>query len=65
MPEPASRSAIVAIAVPLIVAAIAVPGVIFALTHGRTRTTSLLVDIGVELAVIVCVGLYLRLRLRA
>ncbi|MCM3883391.1 hypothetical protein [Frankia sp. R82] len=65
MPQAASRGAILAMVTPLIFAAIAAPGVISALTRGRTRTMSLLVCVGVELVIMVCIGLYIRLRQRA
>jgi hypothetical protein len=48
-----------------LVAAVAAPGVVYALTEGPARTRGLLICVGVELALIVCVGLYLRARGRA
>lgn len=65
MPQVASRGVILALAAPWIVGVIAAPGLVGALTRGRIRTVSLLACIGVELVIIVCVGLYLRLRQRA
>ncbi|MFJ9901417.1 hypothetical protein ACIRVK_00675 [Streptomyces sp. NPDC101152] len=60
MPQAASRGVFWSIAAFWIVTVIATPGVVSALTHGQARTTALLVSIGIELFIIACVGVYLR-----
>ncbi|MER7487793.1 hypothetical protein ABTY20_18175 [Streptomyces sp. NPDC126497] len=62
MPQAASRGHVRFLMALGLVTAVAAPGVVYALTQGPDRTRGLLICIGVELALIVCVGLYLRAR---
>ncbi|KIF68167.1 hypothetical protein HY68_05165 [Streptomyces sp. AcH 505] len=64
MPQSASRGVIWALATFALVVVIAAPGTVYALTQGQERTRGLLICVGVELVIIVCVGLYLRTRAR-
>ncbi|GAA2445451.1 hypothetical protein GCM10010421_41080 [Streptomyces glaucus] len=60
MPQAASRGLAWSLVTFGLIAAVAAPGVVYALTEGPARTRNLLICVGVELALIVCVGLYLR-----
>lgn len=62
MSQAASRGFPWALAGFWIVAVMAAPGIVSALTDGRTRTIALLVCVGVELLIIAGFGLYLRAR---
>ncbi|MFD6421993.1 hypothetical protein [Streptomyces sp. NPDC060198] len=65
MSQAASRGFPWALAGCWLVVFMAAPGIVSALTGGRTRTVALLVCVGVELLTIACFGLYLRARGRA
>ncbi len=65
MPQAPSRGLVWSLVTFGLVAAVAAPGVVYALTEGPARTRGLLICVGVELALIACVGLYLRARGRA
>ncbi|CAL9549426.1 hypothetical protein SUDANB1_04400 [Streptomyces sp. enrichment culture] len=65
MPQAASRGHVWFLVTFGLVTAVAAPGVVYALTQGPARTRGLLICLGVELALIVGVGLYLRARGRA
>ncbi|GAA2504834.1 hypothetical protein [Streptomyces longisporus] len=65
MPQAASRGHVWFLMAFGLVTVVAAPGVVYALTQGPARTRGLLICVGVELVLIVCVGLYLRARGRA
>ncbi|QNP72661.1 hypothetical protein IAG44_26680 [Streptomyces roseirectus] len=65
MPQASSRGLVWFLVTFGLVVSVAAPGVVYALTQGPARTRGLLICLGVELALVVCAGLYLRARGRA